>query len=80
MTLSMPDRSLDESKTLLVLTEEDMICFGHHHPVHYFSNHQPIFLNPGSLGCRSNKQSFEATRHSLYWVNAYYYLGMEEIR
>jgi predicted phosphodiesterase len=43
----MPDRSLDESKTLLLLTEEGMICFGHH---------QPIFINPGSLGC-NNKPS-----------------------
>lgn len=29
----------------------DLICFGHHHPVHHFSSAQRIYLNPGSLGC-----------------------------
>lgn len=28
-----------------------MICFGHHHPLHYFIGHNTIYLNPGSLGC-----------------------------
>jgi predicted phosphodiesterase len=31
--------------------QEDMICFGHHHPIHYFNNLNRIFLNLGSLGC-----------------------------
>lgn len=31
---------------------EDLICFGHHHPLHYFENNDTIFLNPGSLGCQ----------------------------
>lgn len=30
---------------------ETLICFGHHHPVHFFQTMDKIFLNPGSLGC-----------------------------
>ncbi|MDN7245645.1 metallophosphoesterase family protein [Planococcus shenhongbingii] len=29
----------------------DLVCFGHHHPKHYFSSEERIYLNPGSLGC-----------------------------
>jgi putative phosphoesterase len=29
----------------------DLISFGHHHPVHHFTNDKTIYLNPGSLGC-----------------------------
>lgn len=29
----------------------DLVCFGHHHPVHYFSTNSRTYLNPGSLGC-----------------------------
>ena len=29
----------------------DLVCFGHHHPVHHFSSAQRTYLNPGSLGC-----------------------------
>ena len=29
----------------------DVVCFGHHHPVHFFQTKQRIYLNPGSLGC-----------------------------
>lgn len=28
-----------------------LVCFGHHHPIHYFKTDQRIYLNPGSLGC-----------------------------
>lgn len=28
-----------------------LICFGHHHPIHYFSAEGRIYVNPGSLGC-----------------------------
>ena len=28
----------------------DIICFGHHHPKHLFSNDRHIYLNPGALG------------------------------
>lgn len=30
---------------------KELICFGHHHPVHFFQCKQTTFLNPGSLGC-----------------------------
>ncbi|RAZ69163.1 metallophosphoesterase family protein [Planococcus maitriensis] len=29
----------------------DLVCFGHHHPVHHFSSAHRTYLNPGSLGC-----------------------------
>lgn len=29
----------------------DIICFGHHHPVHFFKSPQRTYVNPGSLGC-----------------------------
>lgn len=31
--------------------QENLICFGHHHPIHYFADPNRTFLNPGSLGC-----------------------------
>ncbi|SDJ10955.1 metallophosphoesterase family protein [Alteribacillus bidgolensis] len=30
---------------------KDLVCFGHHHPVHLFESTDCIYLNPGSLGC-----------------------------
>ncbi|WP_400245258.1 NUDIX domain-containing protein [Niallia sp. JL1B1071] len=30
---------------------KELICFGHHHPVHFFQSKETTFLNPGSLGC-----------------------------
>ncbi|WP_255220720.1 metallophosphoesterase family protein [Terribacillus saccharophilus] len=33
-------------------TDTELICFGHHHPIHHFRNNCSIFLNPGSLGCQ----------------------------
>lgn len=32
--------------------DTELICFGHHHPLHHFRNDRKIFLNPGSLGCQ----------------------------
>ncbi|WP_172369629.1 metallophosphoesterase family protein [Sporosarcina jiandibaonis] len=32
----------------------DLICFGHHHPVHFFKGEHTTYLNPGSLGCAKN--------------------------
>jgi|SRR5699024_6880358 len=31
--------------------DADLICFGHHHPLHYFKGSDQTYLNPGSLGC-----------------------------
>ena len=38
-------------KTLFNTNNADLICFGHHHPVHLFKSDETIYLNPGSLGC-----------------------------
>ncbi|WP_226037173.1 metallophosphoesterase family protein [Aquibacillus saliphilus] len=43
--------SLENMEKLFTKSNQQLICFGHHHPVHHFSNNQSIFLNPGSLGC-----------------------------
>lgn len=29
----------------------DGVCFGHHHPIHYYKSDQRLYINPGSLGC-----------------------------
>lgn len=43
--------SLEKVELLFKDNEESLICFGHHHPVHYFRGKGTTFLNPGSLGC-----------------------------
>lgn len=45
--------SLDNLLSLFKGNEENLICFGHHHPIHFFEGNKTIFLNPGSLGCNS---------------------------
>ncbi|WNS44731.1 metallophosphoesterase family protein [Paenibacillus sp. MMS20-IR301] len=44
---------LDHLISLFKGNEADLICFGHHHPIHFFEGKDTIFLNPGSLGCNS---------------------------
>jgi putative phosphoesterase len=29
----------------------DLVCFGHHHPVHWFQTNRRTYVNPGALGC-----------------------------
>lgn len=29
----------------------DLVCFGHHHPVHFFRTGRRQYMNPGALGC-----------------------------
>lgn len=43
--------SLDNLNALFKGCEEELICFGHHHPIHIFESEKTIYLNPGSLGC-----------------------------
>lgn len=31
--------------------EASVVCFGHHHPVHFFKTSDRTYANPGSLGC-----------------------------
>lgn len=45
--------SLKNLTSLFKENEESLICFGHHHPLHFFESNHTIFLNPGSLGCNS---------------------------
>ncbi|MRX72204.1 YfcE family phosphodiesterase [Bacillus lacus] len=45
--------SLDNLLSLFKGNEENLICFGHHHPLHFFESNDTIYLNPGSLGCSS---------------------------
>ncbi len=32
----------------------NLVCFGHHHPIHYFKTAQRTYLNPGALGCNDH--------------------------
>lgn len=48
---SLVDPSLDNMEKLFLNHDESLICFGHHHPVHYFQGRNSTYLNPGALGC-----------------------------
>lgn len=48
---SIVEPSLENMKTLFSNRREDVIFFGHHHPVHYFKGEKTLYVNPGSLGC-----------------------------
>ncbi|MFE6167988.1 metallophosphoesterase family protein [Viridibacillus arvi] len=41
--------------------DADIICFGHHHVLHYFKGNNRIYLNPGALGCNSRPIATYAT-------------------
>ena len=43
--------SLENMEALFGPHDADLICFGHHHPLHYFTGEHTTYLNPGSLGC-----------------------------
>lgn len=45
------DPSLDNAEQLFKGYDESLICFGHHHPQHFFCTGRTIYLNPGALGC-----------------------------
>jgi len=45
--------SLSNLEALFADCNAKLICFGHHHPTHYFKGEKTIFLNPGSLGCNN---------------------------
>lgn len=51
---SIVEPNLDNLTSLFIENQEDLICFGHHHPIHFFKGKDTTFLNPGSLGCSSN--------------------------
>lgn len=43
--------SLENMEALFGSEDAKLICFGHHHPTHYFTGEHTAYLNPGSLGC-----------------------------
>ncbi|GAA3413808.1 metallophosphoesterase family protein [Paenibacillus hodogayensis] len=48
---SIVEPSLDNLSKLFADRQENLICFGHHHPVHYVNHRSRTYVNPGSLGC-----------------------------
>lgn len=48
---SLVEPSLENMERLFMTHDESLICFGHHHPVHYFKGKNSTYLNPGALGC-----------------------------
>ncbi len=40
---------------------DNIVCFGHHHPVHFFQRDNQVFINPGSLGCNDKPTARYAT-------------------
>ncbi|SHG18288.1 metallophosphoesterase family protein [Ornithinibacillus halophilus] len=49
---SIVEPSLQNMDSLFEPYDADLICFGHHHPRHYFRGDKKTYLNPGSLGCQ----------------------------
>lgn len=47
---SILEGSLENMEKMYSSYPADIICFGHHHPQHLFSNDKQIYLNPGALG------------------------------
>lgn len=45
------DPSLENMQQIFKNHQDDLICFGHHHPIHYFQDNRSIYLNAGALGC-----------------------------
>lgn len=45
------DPSSEKLDTIYNGDQADIVCFGHHHPVHFFESATRTYLNPGSLGC-----------------------------
>jgi putative phosphoesterase len=48
---SIVQPTLENMEHLFSDCHQELICFGHHHPLHYFEGSKTIYLNPGSLGC-----------------------------
>ncbi|MFJ8513459.1 metallophosphoesterase family protein [Lysinibacillus xylanilyticus] len=51
--ISIVTPSIENLEKLFESNKEELICFGHHHPLHYFIGEKTIYLNPGSLGCNN---------------------------
>lgn len=51
------DPGLDNAERMFSGYDESLICFGHHHPQHFFHNDRTIYLNPGALGCNPKPEA-----------------------
>lgn len=60
---SIVEPSPDNLSNLFSDRQENLICFGHHHPVHYFNHRARTYLNPGSLGCNDKPNARYALVH-----------------
>lgn len=49
--------NLDNAEKMFSGHDESLICFGHHHPQHFFHNDRTIYLNPGALGCNDKPEA-----------------------
>lgn len=49
--------SLGNAEKMFQGHSESLICFGHHHPQHFFHNGRTIYLNPGALGCNPKPEA-----------------------
>lgn len=47
---SILEGTLENMEKMYSSYPADIICFGHHHPQHNFSNDKQFYLNPGALG------------------------------
>ena len=47
---SILEGTLENMEKMYSSYPADIICFGHHHPEHVFSNEKQIYINPGALG------------------------------
>lgn len=41
----------DKLDELYGSTNDDVICFGHHHIIHHFQSENRLYVNPSALGC-----------------------------
>lgn len=48
---SIIEPSLNNMENLFSESNDDIIFFGHHHPVHFFKGEKTLYINPGALGC-----------------------------
>lgn len=46
-----PDPSGEGLDSLYAAAPYKLVCFGHHHPMHYFRRNGRTYFNPGALGC-----------------------------
>jgi predicted phosphodiesterase len=58
--------SLEKLEANYQAHDVNAVCFGHHHPVHYFRSDTRLYLNPGALGCNDRPEA----RYALLTITA----------